>query len=434
MATPAGLSSAALQLAAEVRRARSTPASAATPLPPGEGDKGAGGLPAGADGSLTPMAFTAYTPFAGSRDAGAVAESMGMNLTQNGDGEAMAATPAAVAATPAILREARDAAGGVAAGTFGKGVLQNLRAVWDAHAASMDKCGREAGAGIDAAETAALGAMARIEGAPEGLAEAVDAARALADGARAALLGALEESRRLDDNFARETYALARGAFEYGTNAVHDALVTKYRSRANAEREEQERRLENCRRSGEVHLRDVLSQELRLQELRMNEEFDLERAAYAARVTELNGELVSAVQNYKQARAQKEVIKSELAAALAEMRSNTMWKQRCENEKRRAEAIKAEKLEMKRAYEVKLKEWSGRFELEVGRRDKELFRLRAEVNNLQDQLRSFAKDANIAHIRNNLQRHEDPSARAHRATGARPHSGLPSAKEGDKGG
>ena len=56
-------------------------------------------------------------------------------------------------------------------------------------------------------------------------------------------------------------------------------------------------------------------------------------------------------------------------------------------------------------------------DLETGRRDRELARLRTENSQMKDQLRSLHKDANIAHIRNNVSRVETPEERARRVLG-----------------
>lgn len=432
LARPSGLSAAALALASEAVAERkrmthlaasNTPGAAAgglgdanaTMTPATANAVSSGVMPPSREGSLTPLAFTAKAPATVE-----TANALGI-LRQDDDlSPVLAGGPSAGdLGTPADAAAARVSAQtkGIAAGPFGKGVLETLRAVWDSHATAMDACGRRAAGALDAAETSALGAMARIDGAPEGISEAVAAARALADGARDALLTSLEESRQLDDAFARETYALARGAFEYGTNAVHDALVSKYRDRADLESKEQQRRLDNCRRSGEVHLRDTLASELARQKHNLTSEFDVERAAHTARIKEMSSELQHANETGRALKAQKEVIKQELAAALGELRQSSMWKQRYENERKRTHEHKNNTGELKRAYEAKLQEWKERMDLETGRRDRELARLRTENSQMKDQLRSLHKDANIAHIRNNVSRVETPEERARRVLG-----------------
>eukprot|EP00217_Crustomastix_stigmatica_P014465 CAMPEP_0183798666 /NCGR_PEP_ID=MMETSP0803_2-20130417/19457_1 /TAXON_ID=195967 /ORGANISM="Crustomastix stigmata, Strain CCMP3273" /LENGTH=403 /DNA_ID=CAMNT_0026043355 /DNA_START=63 /DNA_END=1274 /DNA_ORIENTATION=- len=334
-------------------------------------------------------------------------------------------SPDSVVETDKAMLEA--ASGGVAGGDgFGEPdveraydtlALQRLQQRWENHATEMDRSGQEFCDSLEALHTNLMTRAARVRNFD--LKEILGMVQEHAMAARGLVLANYRNSRRLDGSLATDLYVMSKEAYETGLDQQLSRVARRHRDRVRHLSEENHAALEHNRQGAAVRERDLLLRQKQDITKELQREFAVERGALEASLTEAKERDTMLSKALSDAKHEGDLLKREIAVVRKELKLASTWKMRYEQAEARYDILVEETKQQVKVAEAKVQQMQDNMQLECGRRDKELERLRNTEMRLETELRDYKGDANIAYIRNDAKIEKKKStAVPKRGTGA----------------
>lgn len=166
-------------------------------------------------------------------------------------------------------------------------------------------------------------------------------------------------------------------------------------------RDQQKRTLKAERDGGAVQQRAAL---LRLKQdlsATLRSEFETVQNELQGEISETESQLKEVLEQLSESRLENQTLRRERDLAKQEVKLVEVVRKRLAYAAERVMALTAENKQLQKAHELAMQNAKGSLAFETSRRDREIERLRLEVIKLEQELKNYKTDANIAHIRVN---------------------------------